>query len=450
MPPVTPRHTAPAARPTRSARTLAAPRLRTHGSRIVTALDVGTSKVVAMVAAVSKDAPPRILGTGIHASSGLKNGLVADMEGTEAAIRTAVMHAEEVAHTQVESVLVNLGAGNLESDIRSVGIPIDGHQITDSDVERLLVTGYQRIAEDLSHHSHARALLHAEPTLYTVDGLPGVTNPRGFYADQLSVDIHAITAAIAPCRNLDLAVRNAHLDVETIVASGVASSEGVLNGEERELGVAMIEIGAGVTTIALHLSGMLAGLATIPMGAGDITVDIASALATPRADAERLKTLKGAATSSPRDNHDMLDVPQLDAEDGEEPRHLPRSELIAIIRSRLDMLFREVEKCFRDMGFQGPHGHQVVLTGGGAELRGIADYAQTVLKRNVRIGRPRGLVGLSDTESTAAFATVAGLLLYASHPRPDLARVPAQSGKTPGSRSAGPFARLFKHLKNQI
>ena len=425
--------------------------LKPRTERVIAAIDVGSSKVAALVAMADGENMPRVIGSGVRASNGLKRGLVADMAKTETAIRAAMMQAEKAAGVEIESVIVNLSAGGLDSDVTSVEIDIAGHRISEDDMAALLQAGRARIDETIS--KAGRSTLHAEPTLYTIDGLEGVTNPRGFHADRLAVDIHVLTAASPPCRNLDLAVRNAHLDVEAIVASGVAASASVLNDEERELGVALVEIGAGVTTVAVHGGGMLAGLASIPIGAGDITADIAASFATRRAAAERLKTLSGAATSAPRDNHDMIEIPPLDPEDGQEARRVPRSELIAVIRARLDLLFGEVDSALKEIGFTGAAGRQVVLTGGGAELRGIADFAQGALARNVRVGRPRGLIGLPEAQSTAAFATLAGLILHGSQPRLDLARMPVSrgsGGRTAQDQPRSAFARLFQQLKRQI
>jgi cell division protein FtsA len=425
--------------------------LKPRTERVIAAIDVGSSKVAALIAMADGEHMPRVIGAGVRASNGLKRGLVADMAKTETAIRAAMMQAEKAAGVEIESVIVNLSAGALDSDVTSVEIDIAGHRISEDDMAALLQAGRARIDETIS--KAGRSTLHAEPTLYTIDGLEGVTNPRGFHADRLAVDIHVLTAATPPCRNLDLAVRNAHLDVEAIVASGVAASASVLNEEERELGVALVEIGAGVTTVAVHGGGMLAGLVSIPIGAGDITADIAASFATRRAAAERLKTLSGAATSAPRDNHDMIEIPPLDPEDGQESRRVPRSELIAVIRARLDQLFGEVDGALKDIGFTGAAGRQVVLTGGGAELRGIADFAQGSLARNVRVGRPRGLVGLPEAQGSAAFATLAGLILHGSQPRLDLARMPVSRGnrgQTGREQPRSAFARLFDQLKRQI
>lgn len=420
--------------------------LKQRTEHVVAALDVGTSKVAALIAMADGENPPRVIGAGVRACNGLRRGLVADMERTESAIRAAMMQAEKAAGIQVESVLVNLSAGGLKSDIASVEIDIAGQRIAEDDIGTLLAAGRQRIDSEIAREG--RSTLHAVPTLYTVDGLDGVTNPRGFHADRLAVDIHVLTAATPPCRNLDLAVRNAHLDVTGIVASGVASSAAVLNDEERELGVALIEIGAGVTTVAIHAGGMLVGFTSINIGSGDITGDIASSLATRRAAAERLKRLSGAASAAPRDNHDMIEVPPLDADDGQDGRRVPRAELIAVIRSRLDHLFAEIGDALDDLGFTGAAGRQVVLTGGGAELRGLADFAQGALNRTVRIGRPRGIIGLPDAQSGGGFAALCGLVLHGASPAPDLAHAMFRArGRTPEPRSG--LGRLIALLKKQ-
>ncbi len=422
--------------------------LKPRGGRVTAAIDVGTSKVAALIAATDGDGPPRILGAGLRACNGLKRGLVADMQKTEESIRAAVMQAEKAAGIEIESVLVNLSSGEIASSVTTVEIDIAGQRISEEDMTVLLAQGRGRIDETIARAG--RSILHAEPTLYMVDGVDGVTNPRGFHANRLSVDIHVITASTPPCRNLDLAIRNAHLDVEAIIASGVAASAAVLNAEERELGVAVVEIGAGVTTVAVHGGGMLVALISIPMGSGDITADIATSFATRRTAAERLKVLNGAAVASPRDNHDMVEIPALDPDDSQDSRRVPRADLIQVIRDRLDSIFTEVDRALKEIGFTGSAGRQVVLTGGGAELRGIADFAQGLLARNIRIGRPRGISALPDPHSTAAFSTLAGLILHGATPRLDLARMPSRStgDGQPASRST--IARLFDQLKRKI
>jgi cell division protein FtsA len=196
-------------------------------------------------------------------------------------------------------------------------------------------------------------------------------------------------------------------------------------------------MGAGVTNVSLFAGGVLVGLASIPFGAADITDDIASAFGTRRNQAERLKCFFGSATPSPKDNHDMIEVAPLstDEEPGESAR-ITRAALIAVIRQRLEHLMGEISKALKDLGFSGPVGRQVVLTGGGAELKGIADYAQGTLGRAVRIGRPRGMIGLPEAHSGPGFATLAGLVHYAASDPVDLRSI-VPSGQTVHRAPAG-------------
>ena len=191
--------------------------------------------------------------------------------------------------------------------------------------------------------------------------------------------------------------------MKAIVAAPIATGLACLSDEERELGVALVELGAGVTNVSLFAGGMLVGLAAIPYGGSDITDDIASAFGTRRSQAERIKCFYGSATTSPRDNHDMIDVaPMAGVEDGAEAQRITRAQLISVIRQRLDLLSGDIAAALKQLGFAGPVGRQVVLTGGGAELKGIADYIQGVLGRAVRIGRPRGLSALPEAHSGPA------------------------------------------------
>jgi cell division protein FtsA len=306
------------------------------------------------------------------------------------------------------------------SDVASVEVDLGGQRIAQRDIDDLLAAGRRSIDPD------GRMVLHAQPTLYTLDGLKGVKNPLGLHADRLGVDIHVVVAEPSPVRNLDLCVRSAHLAVKQIVASPIATAMACLSAEERELGVALVELGAEVTNVSLFAGGLLVGLTSLPLGAADITDDIASAFGTRRAQAERMKCFHGSAQTSPRDNHEMIEVAPLSGEQdaGEAPR-ITRAQLIAIVRQRLEQNFAAIEGALKSLGFVGPIGRQVVLTGGGAELKGIADYAQSVLGRAVRIGRPRGLIGLPEAHSGPAFSTLAGLVQFAASDPIDLRPAPA-------------------------
>jgi cell division protein FtsA len=388
---------------------------------LITALDIGSWKVSALIAERGEGGDLTVLGTGQRESRGVRRGYIADMDLTEKAVREAVEQAERIAGTNIEDVWVSFSAGGLVSDIASVEVELGGHRIEQDDIDQLLAAGRSSIDPD------GRMVLHAQPTLYTLDGLQGVKKPLGLHADTLGVDIHVVAADGSPVRNLDLCVRSAHLEVKSIVASPVATGMACLSDEERELGVALVEMGAGVTNVSLFAGGVLVGLASIPFGGSDITDDIASAFGTRRNQAERMKCFFGSATASPKDNHDMIEVAPLSTEEEQgETARITRAALIAVIRQRLEHLMGEVAKALKDLGFSGPVGRQVVLTGGGAELKGIADYAQGSLGRAVRVGRPRGMVGLPEAHSGPGFATLAGLIHYAASDPIDLrAIVPA-------------------------
>ena len=390
--------------------------------KLVTALDIGSSKVSALIAEPTADGALRILGTGQRESRGVKRGFIADMEKTESAIREAVEQAERIAGTNIDDVFVGFSAGGLVSTVASVEVQIGGAKVEQEDIDQLLTVGRQSIDPE------GRMILHALPALYTLDGLQGVKKPLGLHADKLAVDIHVIAAEPAPVRNLDLCVRSAHLGVSAIVASPVAAGRSCLTDEERELGVALVELGAGVTNVSVFAGGMLVGLKSLPVGGIDITDDIASAFGTRRVEAERMKCFYGSATTSPRDNHDMIDVnPVSSVEEGTEPTRITRAQLIAVIRQRLEHLMGEIAGALKELGFAGPFGRQVVLTGGGSELKGIADYAQGVLGRAVRVGRPK-MPGLPEAHSGPAFATLAGLAQFAASKELDLRQVnPAET-----------------------
>lgn len=382
---------------------------------LITALDIGSSKVSAMIAQKGDGGELIVLGTGQRESRGVKRGYIADMGATEAAVREAVEQAERIAGINIENVWVGFSAGGFVSDVAEVEFELGGHRVEQQDIDALLAAGRNSI------DPKGRMVLHAQPALYTLDGLTGVKKPLGLHADRLGVHIHVVAADGSPVRNLDLCVRSAHLEVKSIIAAPVATGLACLSDEERELGVALVEMGAGITNVSLFAGGMLVGLCSIPMGGQDITDDIASAFGTRRAQAERMKCFHGSANASPRDNHEMIPVMPIAAEDDVHGgMQITKAQLIGVVRQRLEHQMDEIRKSLAQLKFEGPVGRQVVLTGGGAELKGIADYAQQALGRSVRIGRPRGLTALPEAHGGPAFATLAGLAFYAASDPIDL------------------------------
>jgi len=407
--------------------------------QLIAALDIGSSKVSALIVTHDDDGRLRVLGTGQRESRGVKRGYVTDMEASEVAVREAVEIAERISGVTIDDVWASFGAGGLVSDIANVEVELGGHQIEQSDIDELLSVGKGAIDRG------GQMVLHAHPALYTLDGVEGVKQPIGLHADRLGVDIHVVAADPAPLRNIDFVIRSAHLGVKRIVASPVAAALACLTEEERELGVALVEMGAEVTNVSLHAGGMLVGLRSIPLGAKDITDDIACAFGVQRRDAERLKCFYGSAMTSPRDNHEMIDAAPIGAEEGAEPTRITRAQLMTVIRQQVEDLTNRIDAALKSLGFTGPVGRQVVLTGGGAELKNIADYMQGVLGRAVRVGRPKTITGLPEAHSGPAFSTLVGLAMLAGSGSGDIRDI--SHGPRPSKPATGFVGRMLAALK---
>ncbi|MBA3835286.1 MAG: cell division protein FtsA [Pseudomonadota bacterium] len=406
---------------------------------LIAALDIGSSKVSALIATTDGDDRLRVLGTGQRESRGVKRGYITDIEASEFAVREAVELAERMSGVTIDDVWASYGAGGLTSEVANVDVALGGHQVEPSDIEALLSQGRQAIDRG------GKVVLHAHPALYTIDGAHEVQQPVGLHADRLGVDIHVIAADAPPLRNLDYIIRAAHLGVRAIVASPIAAALACLTDEERELGVALVELGAGVTNVSLHYGGILVGLRSIPLGAKDISDDIAATFGVNRRDAERLKCFYGSAMTSPRDNHELIDANH-GADDGAEPVRITRAQLMMVIRHRVEELTGQIDTALKDLGFGGPIGRPVVLTGGGAELKNIADYMQGVLGRTVRVGRPRTLAGLPEAHSGPAFSTLVGLARLAGSGSGDIRDI-AIGTTVQGRQAKGVVGRLINALR---
>jgi cell division protein FtsA len=407
---------------------------------LIAVLDIGSSKVSAMIARPGEEGRLTVLGTGQRESRGVKRGYITDMAASEFAVREAVELGERMSGLTVEEVWASYGAGGLVSDVANVEVELGGHAVEQADIEELMNAGKSAIDRN------GQVVLHAHPALYTIDRAQGVQQPIGLYANRLGVDIHVIAADPAPLRNIDMVIRSAHLGVKAIVASPIAAALACLSQEERELGVALVELGADVTNVSVHLGGMLVGLRSIPLGARDITNDIAAAFAVQRRDAERMKCFYGSAMTSPRDNHEMIEAAQIGAEAGAEPMKITRAQLMMVIRQRIEELTNEIEAALKAIGFTGPVGRQVVLTGGGAELKNVADYMQGVLGRAVRVGRPKQITGLPDAHSGPAFSTLVGLALLAASGTGDIRDI-ALAPITQRKAASGMIGRLIAAMK---
>lgn len=410
--------------------------------KLITAIDIGSWKVSALIAGISDTGELTVLGTGQRESRGVRRGFIADMERTETAVRETVEQAERVAGTNIENVWVSFSGGGLVSDIVSVECDLKGQRIEQADIDGLLQIGRDSIDPD------GRVVLHAQPTCFTINGNEGVVKPLGMHADRLGVDIHVVLADGAPISNMELCVRNAYLNVNGIVAAPVATGMACLTDEERDLGVALIEMGAGVTNVSVYAGGMLVGLQSIDMGAADITDDIASAFGIRRSQAERVKCFYGTAIQNPRDFREMIEiVPNVAEGERSDGGRITRAALVAVICERLNQIMARVAEILKELGFSTPVGRQVVLTGGGAEMKGMADYAQGALGRAVRIGRPIGLAAVPEAHAGPAFATLAGLALYGQANPLDLWKLPASQPAVKGKGMGQWWQELMRTVK---
>lgn len=384
-------------------------------ARVFGAVNIGSFRISAMIAGLTETGEMVVLGSGHRAAQGIKRGYVTDMQAATYAVRDAVERAEKMANTSVQSVWIGCSGAGLASQVAQVEVDIGGRRIEAEDIEQLLVSARDVIQPD------GRLVLHAQPAHYTLDGADGVADPKGLHAERLGVDIHVMLADGAPIRNITEAVQNAHLQVEAVVGSPVAAGHACLTAEERELGVALVEFGGEVTNVSVYAGGMLLGMATIPLGSGDITDAVASAFGIRRFQAERLKCVHGSAIASPTDHREMIPVNAPGEEaSGPAARHaddknrIPRAELISVITAQLAGWVDEVSRALKGLGFTGQRGQLVVLTGGGAELAGLVDFTQGALGKPVRLGKPQHLKGLAEAHATPGFSTLAGLVLYAS------------------------------------
>jgi len=406
---------------------------------LVAALDVGSTKIACFVAKV-EDGVARVVGIGHQVSNGVRAGTIVDMDGAESSILTAVSAAEQMAGETLESVLVNISGGYPNSRTIAVDVAIAGHEIGEADLRRVIDQG--RHAQSQSD----RRLLHAIPVSFTIDGSRGIRDPRGMSGERLGVNMHVVTANTGAVRNLETVIGRCHLDIETCVVSPYAAGLASLVEDEMDLGVAVIDMGGGTTSFAVFYDGHVVHTDVVPIGGGHVTNDIARGLSTPVAHAERMKTLYGSAIASPADEREIIDVPLVGEEEHAQANHVPKSILTGIIQPRLEETFELVRSRLEASGFDKIAGRRVVLTGGASQLQGARELAAIVLDKQVRMGRPIRLAGLSDQTGGPAFSTCAGLVSYALNQNAEALRPAA----APEGEAAGWFGRFGLWLRENF
>ena len=384
-------------------------------SAIVAALDIGTSKIVCLIAQLKPQPPPaalrqrshgiEILGIGHTEARGIKAGAVINMAEAEQAVRHAVDLAERDASVQLESVVLSMSCGRPGSEFYAVSVNVAGSSVTDGDVARALSAGCDHSVRD------GRVVLHSLPIGYALDGVRGMGEPRGMLAHEIGVDMHVVTADIAAARNLMLLVERCHLGVETMVASPYAAGLSTIADDDADIGAALIDLGAGTTTIAVFSSGRFTYADGFAMGGNHVTMDLARGLNARISDAERIKTFYGSVLAE-SDERDMIAVPAVNADDREGPHLVSRASLVRIIKPRVEEILEMVRDRLATSPFASEPRAHVILTGGGSLLTGLPELAAQILNRPVRVGRPLGMAGLPEAAKGPAFAVASGLLVY--------------------------------------
>ncbi len=393
---------------------------------IVAALDIGTAHTTAVIATVHGDlrrAPTlRIIGVGRTRTQGLRRGVVSDIEEATRSIRKAVEEATLVAGVVPESLYVGIAGEHVRAMCSSGVVAISGSEITRADVERVNdVARAMAIPQD-------RELLHAISQEYRVDRAEGIRDPVGMIGTRLETEMYLITIGSSPAMNLRKSIERAGFKVRELVLEPLASAWAVLTEEEKELGVALVELGAGTTDIAVFHEGKIRHLGTMPYGGNTVTSDLVQGLGVTQSDAEQLKEAYGCAYE-PLVMADQLIALPATATHAE--RHLSRELMAHIIHQRMDEIFDRVQREVQTAGFAGKLNAGMVLTGGGASLEGVSDLAADVFGVGVRVGVPGAYVdGLVESVSDPRFATVVGLAVYAASRH-------SVAGGTPGRGSGG-------------
>jgi cell division protein FtsA len=383
---------------------------------LVASLDIGTSKIACMIARLKPCPPSDALRGRSHAveligysqiqSRGVKAGAVVDLAECEQTVRQAVALAEEMAKVRVESILLSVSAGRLQGQLVEAAADIRGATVSAADVTRITSAGM--------HHAtgEGRTVLHALPVGYAIDGVKGIRDPKGMVARQFGVDMNVVTTDATVARNLMLVVERCHLNVEAMAASPYVAGLSVLTDDEADLGAAVVEMGAGTTTIATYSAGRFVHASGFALGGHHITMDLARGLSACIADAERIKTLYGTVLTGGSDTGELMSVPSAGDDGLDVPQVVSRATIANIVRHRAEEIFEMVRDRLADSPFAAEPKARVVLSGGASQLTGMLELATRILNRPVRVGRPLGFSRLPNEAKGASFAVPTGLLVY--------------------------------------
>jgi cell division protein FtsA len=370
-------------------------------------LDIGTTKIVCLIAEVTEEGEIGVTGIGHQLARGIKSGVITDIVEAGTSITAAVHAAEQMAGITIEDVYVSTNGTNLKSRHVSVELDVLVDGVSDQDIADIIHEGCASLRAD------GAAVLHCFPAHYTLDGTRGLKDPRGMIGKKLGAELQIITAREQYLKNLGACIARSHLNVADYIMAGHASALSALEKDEMDLGVTLIDMGGGVTNFSVFVGGRNVYSDSIPVGGNHVTSDIAQGLSTSLHHAERLKTLHGSAINSVKDSEVMIDVPQLgEREDDDEPTTMPRAMLVGVIRPRMEEIFELIRGKLEASGADKIGGRRCVITGGASQMLGVGDLAARMLSKQVRKGKPAPIPGLAEAVSGPAFSSVIGMLHY--------------------------------------
>ncbi len=369
---------------------------------LIVGLDIGTSKVVAIVAELLPDNSLNVIGLGQHTSRGLKKGVVINIDSTVNAIQRAIEEAELMADCKIREVFTGIAGSHVQSINARGMVKIKDAEVSEADVQRVIETA-QAIALPSDQQ-----ILHILTQEYIIDGQEDVREPLGMSGMKLEVKVHIVTGAVAAAQNIVKSIKRCGLEVSDLILQPLASSEAVLTEDEKELGVCLVDIGGGTTDIAVFKQGAIRHTAVIPIAGDQITNDVAVALRTPTQSAEEIKMRHGCALRQLADPRESVEV---QGTDGRESRYLTVQTLAEVIEPRVVELYEFVQAELRRSGLEEMIASGIVITGGSAMMRGMVELGEEIFHMPVRLGMPRYVGGLSEVVSNPRYATGVGLLL---------------------------------------
>jgi len=406
--------------------------------RILTALDIGTSKVTVMIARINDNEKLQVIGVGTQPSYGMKKGVVVNIEATITSMQKAMTDAQNMASVPVKSVIVGISGAHIHSFNSTGVVAISNHEVTERDIDRVI-----EAAQAVAIPADQR-ILHILPQEFIIDRQAGIRDPLGMSGVRLEAKVHMVTGSVSAAQNNIKCIRHCGLEVSDVVLAPLASSYAVLTDDEKELGVCMIDIGAGTTDISVFIDGAIAHTAVLPIGGSQVSNDLAHALRSSLQFAESIKLNYGAALASQVHPEDSIEVPGM----GDRPGKVYALQALAeVIQSRYEELFGLIKQDLERVGFKDNLAAGIVLTGGASKTEGLVQLAELIFAMPVRLGSPdhENLLGLKEVITDPAYSSSAGLLLYAHQQMADEHRVDFESvalisadsmlGAAPGARA---------------